>query len=52
VVGFAVVIAFAVGRLNEVYLKVQRAELIARKITGLALVAIGIYIMLKYTVGI
>jgi len=51
VVLFAVVIAFAAGRLNEVYLKVQRAEIIARKFTGWALVVIGIYIFLKYTVG-
>ena len=52
VVLFAVVIAFAVGRLNEVYLKVQKVEVIARKITGGALVIIGIYMMVKYTVGI
>jgi len=51
VVLFAVVIAFAVGRLNEVYLKVQRVEAVSRKITGSALVLIGIYILLKYTVG-
>ncbi len=52
VVVFAVVLAFAAGRLNEVYLKVQRAELVARKATGAALVFIGVYIMLRYTVGI
>ena len=46
------IIAFAVGRLNEIYLKVQRVEVVARKVTGLALVVIGIYNMLKYTVGI
>jgi cytochrome c biogenesis protein CcdA len=51
VVLFAVVIAFAVGRLNEVYLKVQRVEAVSRKITGSALILIGIYILLKYTVG-
>ena len=52
VVLFAVVIAFAVGRLNEVYLKVQRVEAVARKVTGVALILIGIYILLKYTVGL
>lgn len=52
VVMFAVVLAFAAGRLNEVYLKVQRVEIIARKFTGVVLAVIGIYILLKYTVGI
>jgi len=51
VVLFSLVIAFAVGRLNEIYLKVQRVEVVSRKITGSALVLIGIYILLKYTVG-
>lgn len=51
VVLFAAVIAFAVGRLNEVYLKVQRVEAVSRKITGAALVVIGLYILLRYTVG-
>jgi len=51
VVLFSLVIAFAVGRLNEVYLKVQRVEAVSRKITGSALVLIGIYILFKYTVG-
>jgi cytochrome c biogenesis protein CcdA len=52
VVLFSLVIAFAVGRLNEVYLKVQRVEAVSRKITGSALVLIGVYILLKYTVGL
>ena len=52
VVLFAAVIAFAVGRLNEAYLKVQRVEAVFRKITGAALIIIGIYILLKYTAGL
>jgi len=51
VVLFAFVIAFAMGRLNDIYLKVQSIERVTRKMTGGLLLLLGAYILLKYTVG-
>lgn len=51
VVLFAFVIAFAMGRLNDIYLKVQSIERVTRKMTGGLLLLLGAYILLKYTLG-
>jgi cytochrome c biogenesis protein CcdA len=48
VLGFALLVAFGAGTIGSVFDRVTRAELWARRVTGVVFIAVGVYYSLTY----
>ena len=48
VLGFALLVAFGAGAIGSVFDRVTRAELWARRVTGVVFIAVGVYYSLTY----
>ena len=48
VLGFALLVAFGTGAISSVFDRVTRAELWARRVTGVVFIAVGVYYSLTY----
>jgi cytochrome c biogenesis protein CcdA len=48
VLGFAILVAFGTGAISSIFNRVTRAELWARRVTGMVFIGVGVYYSLTY----